>query len=94
MQSRNYTADGAIRLVSVSSVSTSNPGVSAGRLEIYNDGRWGTVCDEGFDQTDADVVCQQLGYRRANRYGSVGNLGYDGVIGYCFKYIDVHIILY
>ena len=61
--------------MSVSSVSISNPGESAGRLEIFNDGRWGTVCDDGFDQTDADVVCRQLGYHRANRYGNVGNLG-------------------
>ena len=53
--------DGEIRLVD---------GLSAnvGRVEICYDNHYGTICQNGWNQHDASVVCAQLGFEREGMY--------------------------
>ena len=41
---------------------TGGPDNTTGRLEVYEYGRWGSVCSNEFDANDALVACKQLGF--------------------------------
>ncbi|XP_064388174.1 soluble scavenger receptor cysteine-rich domain-containing protein SSC5D-like [Halichondria panicea] len=64
--------NGDLRLVDRSG----RTGGSSGRLEVYYNGQWGTVCNDSFGVNDARVACCQLGFSTYTRYGNVETLGF------------------
>ena len=55
-------------------------------LQVYHNGKYGSVCDDGWDIKDANVVCRMLGMGNATaatvraKYGqAVGDVWMDDV---------------
>ncbi|XP_054239598.1 scavenger receptor class A member 5 [Indicator indicator] len=60
--------EGLVRLVNGS-------GSQEGRVEVFYERRWGTVCDDGWDKKDGDVVCRMLGFRGAKEVYRMARFG-------------------
>ena len=68
--------DGSLRLITTTDVSTGQQsGSNQGLLQIFDDKskRWKGVCDDNWDDMDAEVACKQLGY-------SSGGTANEGII--------------
>jgi deleted-in-malignant-brain-tumors protein 1 len=71
-----------------------------GRVEVFHNGEWGRVCDNGWNMLDAQVVCHQLNYiytlgatvgdtfgdgGRAPAYGNVDCIGLENGLSNCYR---------
>uniref|UniRef100_A0ABM0H1S3 Deleted in malignant brain tumors 1 protein-like n=1 Tax=Saccoglossus kowalevskii TaxID=10224 RepID=A0ABM0H1S3_SACKO len=65
MEKWAISGENAIRLVGGSSA-------HEGRVEVWYDGQWGTVCDDDFGTSDARVICLELGYPNEDGTESFG----------------------
>ncbi|XP_036398496.1 uromodulin-like [Megalops cyprinoides] len=62
------SVDGQIRL-------SNGNNYCSGRVEIFHNGQWGTVCDDIWDMNNAAVVCRQMGCGRAVSAHSSAHFG-------------------
>ena len=68
-----------IRLVGANN--TENGTVSQGRLEVFYNGDWGTICDDSFGHIEATIACRELGFSTSISYSRASSYPVGSGIG-------------
>ena len=80
MNSDTGFEEGATRLVSAEGAPSLN---GIGRLEVFHDAAWGTVCKSGFTSGAASVACKSMGYNSARVSGALSSCRNISGLNYC-----------
>lgn len=51
------------------------PNAYSGRVEVYANGTWGTVCDDHWNLNAGSVVCEQLGFAKVTSIHEAAEFG-------------------
>ena len=54
---------------------TGGPTIHEGRVEVFVNGQWGTVCGDGISTNEAETLCQSLGFGPYQSFTSGTNFG-------------------
>lgn len=55
-----------------------SPSTIQGILQIYYNGKWGTICNQNWGMTETTIACKYLGYKNAVAFKHVGQ-GYGPI---------------
>ena len=53
---------------------------NSGRLEVYHEGQWGSVCSHKFHYPEANVACRMMGYSSAVQVFTNTESEYDDTV--------------